>query len=473
MGLKQYRPTEIEPKWQREWEKQGIYRAEDSVSRSWQSRGWKLDEEVGSKERSANCQKPKCYVLFEFPYPSGDRLHVGHARSYTALDALARKKRMQGHNVLLPLWWDAFGLPAENYALKMKTTPQKIVPQNIAHSKAQAQSWGLSVDWSKELSTTDPLYYKWTQWIFLKMYEKGLAYQATLPVNWCPSCKIGLANEEVVGGGCERCGTETERRNITQWVLRITDYADRLIDDLALVDYLPKIKAQQINWIGRSEGTNVKFSLAGASPDLPPIEVFTTRADTIYGVTAIVVAPEHPLISLLGEVPSGEVSSAVESLRNQSSRLVTVSQRQPRCDSLRDDVREYILSARRKSELERTDLAKEKTGVFTGLYCQNPITKEQVPIWVGDYVVGSYGGGAVMVVPAHDARDWEFAKKYHLPIKEVVTASAGRSLSQAFTDYGTLVDSGSYTGLTSAVAIQKITADLAARGAGGPAKHFH
>lgn len=378
----QYNPSEIESKWQAEWEKSGIYKALDNSSAS---------------------AKPKYYVLFEFPYPSGERLHVGHGRSYSALDALARKKRMQGYNVLLPMGWDAFGLPAENYAIKMKTTPQEVVPQNIARAKKQAQSWGLSVDWSREVNTTDPNYYHWTQWIFLKMFERGLAYSAELPVNWCPNCKIGLANEEVVGGNCERCGTATERRNVRQWVLRITDYADRLIDDLELVDYLPKIKAQQVNWIGRSMGTNIRFPLASSSSfPTSSIDVFTTRADTIYGVTAIVVAPEHPI-----------VASLLENNKKQITNNKSIS-------SYTQVVADYVESSRRKSEMERTDLSKEKTGVFTGLYCRNPITKEEIPVWVGDYVIGSYGGGAVMVVPAHDARDFEFAKKYSLPIKQVI-----------------------------------------------------
>ncbi|MCX6783702.1 MAG: leucine--tRNA ligase [candidate division WWE3 bacterium] len=474
--MSDYRPTEIEPKWQKIWEDSHLYRAIDSDPRS------------------------KAYILFEFPYPSGDRLHVGHARSYSALDALARKKRMQGYNVLLPMGWDAFGLPAENYAIKTHTIPQKVVAENIEHARTQAKSWGLSVDWSREINTTDQNYYKWTQWIFVKMFERGLAYSADLPINWCPSCKIGLANEEVVDAKCERCGTVTERRNVTQWVLRITDYADRLIDDLETVDYLPKIKAQQINWIGRSTGTNVRFSTrhSGLDPESSNsvrsksnlldsgsgagmtgfIEVFTTRVDTIYGVTAIVVAPEHPLINKLIESSGDLFLDSVGTGHAPSSTD----------DDIINEVRHYVESAKRKSELDRTDLSKEKTGVFTGLYVKHPLTGEKLPVWVGDYVIGSYGGGAVMVVPAHDARDYEFAVKYNLPIKTVIqNVGAGfippsddpiegrinATPTLVFSDYGVLVDSGSYTGLTSEAAMTQITADLATKGLGSSAKHYH
>jgi len=431
----QYNPKEIEPKWQKIWEEAGLNKALN------------------------DSPKPKAYVLFEFPYPSGDRLHTGHGRSYCALDALARKKRMQGFNVLLPMGWDAFGLPAENYALKLKTTPQKTVPQNIANAKAQVKSWGLSVDWDREVNTTDPAYYKWTQWIFLKMYEKGLAYSADLPINWCPKCKIGLSNEEVVDGRCERCGTATEHRNVRQWVLKITAYAERLLNDLDTVDYLPKIAAQQRHWIGKSKGSSVNFLLSRpSSPSDPdtPISVFTTRVDTIYGVTAVVVSPEHPLIA--GIIDTNPA------------------------------VKDYVIASKKKSELERTELSKEKTGVFTGLYVKHPLTNEDIPVWVGDYVVGNYGGGAVMVVPAHDQRDFEFAEKYGLEIKPVVGVGSpdpsaptvnGRGnpaptgTNDVFVDYGVLVNSGIYSGLSSEEAITKITAELTAKNLGQETVHYH
>jgi len=399
---KRYFFSQIEEKWQKFWEEHNFYRAEDSS------------------------QKPKKYILIEFPYPSGEGLHVGHCRSYSALDALARKKRMEGFNVLYPIGWDAFGLPTENYALKTGIQPKEATEKNIATFKKQLKSLGLSFDWGREVNTTDPGYYKWTQWIFLKLYQKGLAYQSEIPINWCPSCKIGLANEEVVEGKCERCGAKVEQRERKQWILKITEYADRLIEDLDKVNYLDKIKAQQINWIGKSYGTEIDFKVE-SSPEV--IRVFTTRADTLFGVTAIVLAPEHSL----------------------TKKLVK--------KELLDEVEEYIKTSRGKSEFERTKLEKEKTGVFTGSYCIHPVTEEKVPIWVGDYVVATYGGGAVMVVPAHDYRDYDFAKKYDLEIREVVSPCPdGGDISQeAFVDYGTLIDSGEFNGLSSEEAITKIT----------------
>ena len=391
-----YDPQKIEKKWQKAWEKDNI--AEDSS------------------------KKPKQYILIELPYPSGEGLHVGHVRSYSALDVIARKRRMQGFNVLYPVGWDAFGLPTENYALKTGIHPQKATEKNVANFKRQLKSLGLSFDWTREINTTDPDYYKWTQWIFLKLFEKGLAYQAKIPVNWCPSCKIGLANEEVVEGRCERCKTEVEQKELKQWMLRITKYADRLIKDLEKVDFLEKIKIQQINWIGRSSGTEVCF-LTGDQK----IKVFTTRIDTIFGVTAIVLAPEHPLVKKLVN-------------KNYFKK-----------------VEQYIQNSQSKTEFERTKLEKEKTGVFTGSYAINPANREKVPIWVGDYVVAAYGGGAVMVVPAHDKRDYEMAKKHGLKIKKVVQ---GGKDGKAFCDYGKLINSGRFNGLSSEKAIKEIAAWL-------------
>ena len=397
----------IEKKWQAFWEKNKIYQAKD------------FDK------------KPKKYILIEFPYPSGDGLHVGHVRSYSALDAISRKKRMEGYNVLFPMGWDAFGLPTENYAIKKGIHPSIVTRKNIKVFKKQLKSLGLSFDWSREINTTDPNYYKWTQWIFLQFFKQGLAYQSEMPINWCPSCKIGLANEEVIDDKCERCGTGTEKRKIKQWLLKITEYADRLLKDLDKVDYLEKIKIQQQNWIGRSEGTTVKFLIPNSEF---LIDVFTTRVDTIFGVTAMVIAPEHPLID----------------------KLITAENK--------DKVKKYVEMAAKKSDIERTETEKEKIGVFTGSYCINPANGQKVPIWVGDYIIAVYGGGAVMMVPAHDKRDYQFAKKYNLEIKEVV--SGGDISKEAFTDYGVLVNSGQFNGLKSGEAIKKITEWLENKGFG-------
>jgi leucyl-tRNA synthetase len=406
----EYKPQEIESKWQKYWEENKFYLAEDFS------------------------KKPKKYILIEFPYPSGEGLHVGHVRSYSALDAVARKKRMEGYNVLFPIGWDAFGLPAENYALKTGIHPRVATERNIANYKRQLKSLGLSFDWSREINTTDPKYYKWTQWIFLKLFEKGLAYQAEIPINWCPACKIGLANEEVVGGACERCGTPAEKKTLKQWMLKITAYADRLIEDLEKVDYPDRVKAQQIEWIGKSYGTTVKFQIPkgdGGVASKYQIEVFTTRIDTLFGVTAVVLAPEHPLVEKLIK------------------------------PEYQKKAKKYIEEAKKKSDFEREKLEKEKTGVFTGSYCLNPVNSEKVPIWIGDYVVATYGGGAVMVVPAHDYRDYDFAKKYGLEIREVIKSQKpkvkSQKLEEAFVEYGTLVNSGQFTGLKSKEAIEKIT----------------
>ncbi len=396
--MAKYNPQKIEKKWQKKWAGQKLYQARD------------FDK------------KPKKYLMVEFPYPSGDGLHVGHVRSYSALDALARQKRMQGFNVLYPMGWDAFGLPTENYAIKTGIHPVKVTEDNIKVFKKQLNSLGLSFDWSREINTTDPNYYKWSQWIFLQFFKKGLAYQAKMPINWCPSCKIGLANEEVIAGKCERCGAQTEQRTLKQWLLKITAYADRLIDDLEKVNYVEKIKKQQINWIGRSYGTEIDFPVVGGN-DI--ITVFTTRADTIFGITAMIIAPEHSLLEKL-TTPENE-----------------------------EKVKQYVLASKKKSEFERTQLDKEKTGVFLGSYCLNPVNQEKVPVWVSDYVIATYGGGAVMIVPAHDKRDYQFAKKYDLEIKEVI--SGGDVSKEAYVDYGKLVNSGDFNGLSSQEAIKKIT----------------
>ncbi|MFH1780799.1 MAG: leucine--tRNA ligase [Candidatus Nealsonbacteria bacterium] len=393
-----YNPQEIEPKWQKYWEEKKFYQAEDFS------------------------KKPKQYFLVEFPYPSGAGLHVGHVRSYAALDAIVRHQRMKGFNVLFPIGWDAFGLPTENYAIKHSIHPSIATEENIANFKRQLKSLGLSFDWSREINTTDPKYYKWTQWIFLKLLEKGLAYQSEIPINWCPACKIGLANEEAVAGNCERCGVPVVKKTQKQWMLKITAYADRLIDDLEKLDFPERVKSQQINWIGKSFGTEVIFPIIDSQLS---VSVFTTRADTLFGVTAIVLAPEHPLVG----------------------KLVTKENE--------DKVKEYIGEANRKSDFERETSEKEKTGVFTGGFCRHPLTNEKIPIWIGDYVISTYGGGAVMMVPAHDKRDYYFAKKYALSIKEVVL---GGDISQdAFVEYGILINSGEFDGLKSKTAIEKIT----------------
>ncbi|MDD5222141.1 MAG: leucine--tRNA ligase, partial [Patescibacteria group bacterium] len=404
-----YDHKKIEQKWQATWDKNKDYMAQDFSD------------------------KPKMYYLIEFPYPSGDGLHVGHVRSYTAFDALTRKRRMQGFNVLYPIGWDAFGLPTENYALKTGVHPSEVTKKNVDNFRRQLKSLGLSFDWSREVNTTDPKYYKWTQWIFLKLFEHGLAYQAKMPINWCPSCKIGLANEEVVDGRCERCKTGTERREIKQWVLKITKYADRLIDDLENINFLPKINAQQINWIGKSFGTNIHLPVVGVND---VVKVFTTRVDTIFGVTAIILAPEHELILKLRD-----------KIKNWP------------------EVEKYLDAARRKSDLERTDLSKIKTGVeLKGIKVINPINQKEIPVWVGDYVIATYGGGAVIMVAAHDERDFAFAQKYGLPILEVVKSTKkdaergpNKELLEAFCSDGVLVNSDQFNGLTSEEARKQIT----------------
>jgi len=360
-----YDHKNIDAKWQEIWEEKQVFRALDP----------------------SETDKDPYYCLVEFPFPSGAGLHVGHPRSYTALDVIARKRRMEGYNVLYPIGWDAFGLPTENYAIKTGRNPQEVTQENIATFKRQLQALGLSFDWSREVSTTDPEYYKWTQWMFLEFFKAGLAYKDKVAINWCKSCKIGLANEEVVQGACERCGGEIEKREIEQWMIRITDYADRLIEDLDKVDYLEKIKKSQIEWIGRSTGTEIDFRVSDSDQ---MIKVFTTRPDTIFGATYMVLAPEHSLVT---ELTIDDQHSEVES---------------------------YVKEAAKKSDIDRGNDEKEKTGVFTGSYAVNPMNDEKIPIWVADYVLMGYGTGAIMAVPAHDERDFAFATKYTIPIIDVV-----------------------------------------------------
>ncbi len=409
--MREYKPSEIEKKWQDIWEEKRIFEASNDKT------------------------KKKFYALIEFPYPSGQGLHVGHPRPYTALDIVARKRRLEGYNVLFPIGWDAFGLPTENYAIKHKIHPKLVTERNINRFKEQLKSIGFSFDWSREVDTTDPNYYKWTQWIFLKLFEKGLAYKKEMPINWCPSCKVGLANEEVVAGKCERCGSDVVRKVKNQWMLKITEYADRLIDDLELVDYVDKIKAQQINWIGRSTGMEVDFRISGKEDIL---KVFTTRPDTIYGVTYMVIAPEHPLIDKYRDI--------IENI---------------------DEIEKYREYVSKKSDLERTELSKEKTGVeIKGLKAVNPVTNKEIPIWTSDYVMMSYGTGAIMAVPAHDSRDWEFAKKFNLPIVEVI--KGGNIEEEAYTDteHGVIVNSELINGLEVKEAIEKISDWLEKNGIG-------
>lgn len=357
--MTEYNHKTIEAKWQAYWEENKIFRAEDFSS------------------------KPKYYCLVEFPYPSGDGLHVGHPRSYTALDILARKKRMEGYNVLFPMGFDSFGLPSENYAIKTGIHPSITTKKNIEQFTNQLKSLGFSFDWERAVSTTDPDYYKWTQWIFLQFFNKGLAYKKEMPINWCLSCKIGLANEEVLDGNCERCGGEVEKRSIDQWMLKITAYADKLLKGLEDVDFLDRIKTQQVNWIGKSEGAEVDFLVDGSDKK---IRVFTTRPDTLFGATFMILSPEHDLIQTITS------------------------------DEQKSEIEHYIRHSARKSDLERTELSKEKTGVFTGAYAINPVNNEKIPIWIADYVLISYGTGAIMAVPAHDTRDFEFAKKFNIAI---------------------------------------------------------
>ena len=387
-----YNHKAVEPKWQEIWEEKGVFHASD------------------------DSEKEKFYALIEFPYPSGQGLHVGHPRPYTALDTVARKRRLEGYNVLYPIGWDAFGLPTENYAIKNHIHPEIVTKNNIARFKKQIQSLGISFDWSREINTTDPEYYKWTQWIFIQLFKKGLAYKKEMNVNWCTSCKCVLANEEVVNGVCERCGSEVVHKEKSQWMLKITEYADRLVNDLDLVNYPERVKAQQKNWIGRSTGAEVDFTTTTGDT----LTIYTTRADTLYGATYMVISPEHPLIE------------------KWADKLANM-----------DEIREYQAAAARKSDFERTEVAKDKTGVkLDGVKAINPVNNTEIPIFISDYVLVSYGTGAIMAVPAHDTRDWEFAKKFDLPIIEVV--KGGNVQEEAFTDCATgiMVNSGMLDGLT-------------------------
>ena len=396
-----YDHTGMEAKWQKQWEEKGVFHA------------------------SNDSDKPKYYTLIEFPYPSGQGLHVGHPRSYTALDIVARKRRLMGYNVLYPIGWDAFGLPTENFAIKNHVHPEVVTKKNIARFKQQLQSLGISFDWSREINTTDPSYYKWTQWIFLQLFKHGLAYKKEASVNWCTSCKCVLANEEVVNGVCERCGSEVVRKVKSQWMLKITEYAQRLIDDLDLVDYPDRVKAQQKNWIGRSTGAEVDFDTTLGNK----LTVYTTRPDTLFGATYMVISPEHPVI----EKWAGQIQNI-------------------------DEVRAYQEAAAKKSDFERTEVAKDKTGVkLLGVQAVNPVNDREIPIFISDYVLVSYGTGAIMAVPAHDTRDWEFAKKFGLPIIEVV--KGGNVQEEAFTDCATgiMVNSGLLDGLSVEEAKVKIT----------------
>ncbi len=408
-----YNHREVETKWQDIWDKEKAFAT------------------------STDYSKPKYYALVEFPYPSGQGLHVGHPRPYTALDIVARKRRMQGYNVLYPMGWDAFGLPTENYAIKNHIHPKIVTKNNVARFKNQLHSLGYSFDWDREINTTDPKYYKWTQWIFLKLFKAGLAYKTEMPINWCTSCKVGLANEEVVNGVCERCGSEVVRKVKSQWMLKITAYAEKLIEGLDTVDYIERVKVSQKNWIGKSTGAEVDFVLKDKDDKLT---VYTTRPDTLFGVTYMVMSPEHPFID-----------KYKDSIKNW------------------DDVVAYREMAAKKSDFERTEIAKDKTGVMLdGLTAVNPVNGKEIPVWISDYVLMTYGTGAIMAVPAHDERDWEFAKKFNMPIIEVVAGSPVDVNEAVFTDVatGTLVNSEFLNGLSVADAKKKIIEFLTEKGIG-------
>ena len=411
-----YDHINIEKKWQDKWEEKGVFHAEN------------------------NSVKEKFFALIEFPYPSGQGLHVGHPRPYTALDTVARKRRLQGYNVLYPIGWDAFGLPTENYAIKNHIHPAIVTQNNIARFKKQIQSLGISFDWSREVNTTDPSYFKWTQWIFLQLFKHNLAYKKEMSVNWCTSCKCVLANEEVVNGVCERCGSEVIRKVKSQWMLKITEYAQRLVDDLDTVDYPERVKAQQKNWIGRSTGAEVDFTATTGDT----LTVYTTRPDTLFGATYMVVSPEHPYIEKWADI--------IENI---------------------DEVRAYQQEAAKKSDFERTEMAKDKTGVMIkGVRAVNPVNNTEIPIFISDYVLVSYGTGAIMAVPAHDTRDWEFAKKFDLPIIEVV--KGGNVQEEAYTDCatGVMVNSGMLDGLSVEDAKVKIKQWLTENGKGKEKVNF-
>lgn len=414
--MKDYNFREIEKKWQDIWDREKTFKA------------------------TVDHTKKKFYALVEFPYPSGQGLHVGHPRPYTALDIVARKRRLEGQNVLYAMGWDAFGLPTENFAIQNKIHPRIVTENNVARFKKQLKSLGYSFDWDREINTTDPDYYKWTQWIFLKLFEKGLAYKSEFAINWCVSCRIGLANEEVVGGACERCGGEVVRKVKNQWMLRITEYAERLLEDLDTVDYIDRVKVQQQNWIGKSTGAELVFKVKGGTS----LKVFTTRPDTLFGATYMVIAPEHPLID--------EIKDQIENL---------------------DELYAYREAANKKSDFERTELAKEKSGVrIRGVKAINPVNEKEIPIFISDYVLMSYGTGAIMAVPGHDTRDWEFAKAFNLAIVEVV--KGGDVEKEAYTDSedGIMVNSGFLDGLEVAKAKEKIINWLEEKGLGQPKVNY-
>ena len=413
-----YNHHEIEEKWQKVWDDEQAFRVDNDYT------------------------KPKFYALVEFPYPSGQGLHVGHPRPYTALDIVARKRRMQGYNVLYPMGWDAFGLPTENFAIQNHIHPKIVTKNNVERFKKQLHSLGYSFDWEREVNTTDPNYYKWTQWIFLKLFNEGLAYKSEMPINWCTSCKVGLANEEVVNGVCERCGSEVVRKVKSQWMLKITEYADKLLEGLDTVDYIERVKVSQKNWIGKSVGAEVDFSIKDKEDKL---RVYTTRCDTLFGATYMVVSPEHPIID-----------KYKDELKNW------------------DAIAEYREAASKKSDFERAELAKEKTGVMIdGLTAINPVNNKEIPIWISDYVLMSYGTGAIMAVPAHDERDWEFAKKFNMPIIEVV--EGGKDVQQeVYTDVATgiLCNSDFLNGLSVAVAKDRMIMYLEEKGIGHAKTNF-
>lgn len=411
-----YKFSEIEKKWQDIWEKEGAFKAKNDFT------------------------KPKFYGLIEFPYPSGNGLHVGHPKSNTAIDIISRKRRMEGYNVLYPIGWDAFGLPTENYAIKNKIHPSIVTKQNVDHFREQLKKIGFSFDWDREINTTDPSYYKWTQWIFLQMYKHGLAYKAEIPINFCTSCKVGLANEEVVNGVCERCGGEVVQKVKSQWMLKITEYAERLYDDLDETDFIDKVKIQQRNWIGKSKGAEVKFKVAGTDEELI---VFTTRPDTLFGATYMVVSPEHKILEKLN----------IENI---------------------DEVKAYQKEAAKKSEFERTEMNKDKTGVMLkGVKAINPVNGKEIPIWISDYVLASYGTGAIMAVPAHDDRDWAFAKKFNMPIIQVISGEGDvNEAPNTNTDTGVMINSGFLDGIEVKKAIDTMIKYLEEKGIGKAKTNF-
>jgi len=405
----------------------------------------KLWEDLKIYQAKENKKKKK-YILVEFPYPSGSGLHVGHSFSFTGADVYARFKRMKGENVLFPMGWDAFGLPTENYAIKAKKKPQEITKENTAYFKEQMNDLGFSFDWTREINTTDPGYYKWTQWIFIQLFKKGLAYKQEQPINWCPKCKTGLANEEVINGMCERCGTEVSKKNLSQWIVRITDYADRLINGLGKTDFIEKVKNAQINWIGKSEGAKVVFKLKNKNKKL---EIFTTRPDTLWGATFMVISPEHDLVKYI-----------LENAKQDK----------------RKEINDYLIKTKKKSDMERTELAKEKTGIFTECYAINPVNNKDIPIWISDFVLASYGTGAIMAVPAHDERDWEFAKKFGLKIIPVIQPNQEWDFNKSAyieVEKGTIINSEPINGLTPEKAFQKMIKWLEKNKLGEKAQNYH